>query len=91
MPRLLAASEARAAPRNPSGEEAKAPPHAPDRPLGVRPVCRPEPRSARLFRFRRGPLAQMGERLVRNQEVAGSIPAWSTKPLSRLAEDAYIP
>ena len=26
----------------------------------------------------------MGERLVRNQEVAGSIPAWSTKPLNTL-------
>jgi hypothetical protein len=26
-----------------------------------------------------GPLAQLGERLVRNQEVAGSIPARSTK------------
>jgi hypothetical protein len=25
-----------------------------------------------------GPLAQLGERLVRNQEVAGSIPARST-------------
>ncbi len=28
----------------------------------------------------RGPLAQLGERLVRNQEVGGSIPPRSTKP-----------
>ena len=38
------------------------------------------PTSAILSSVRRGPLAQMGERLVRNQEVVGSIPMRSTNP-----------
>jgi hypothetical protein len=46
-----------------------------------------------LFRF--GPLAQLGERLVRNQEVGGSIPPRSTKPFSELRnlgleEDLFV-
>jgi hypothetical protein len=32
----------------------------------------------------RGPLAQLGERLVRNQEVGGSIPPRSTNKISDL-------
>jgi hypothetical protein len=39
-----------------------------------------------VFRARtRGAVAQMGERLVRNEEVRGSIPLGSTTPLPLLA------
>jgi hypothetical protein len=38
-----------------------------------------------------GPLAQLGERLVRNQEVAGSIPARSTNRNNYLWTPAYEP
>lgn len=32
--------------------------------------------------FLNGPIAQLGERIVRNDEVVGSIPIWSTKTIS---------
>ena len=36
-------------------------------------------RNCYIFLFERGGLAQLGERLVRNQQAAGSIPAPSTR------------
>ena len=48
------------------------------------PVASHEPRSGTM-KFSSGPLAQLGERLVRNQEVAGSSPPRSNS-LNNLAE-----
>src|SRR5689334_17847072 len=39
----------------------------------------------RIAAFRLGAVAQLGERLVRNEEVSGSIPLGSTSPPLRLA------
>ena len=42
-------------------------------------------------RCRLGAVAQLGERLVRNEEVRGSIPLGSTIPPSRLLGRAMVP
>jgi hypothetical protein len=54
-------------------------------PIVERPKVAKDPWTAgTISSSRLGPLAQLGERLVRNQEVAGSIPARSTKQANRL-------
>ncbi len=51
---------------------------------GERNNLKPPELSCNILASTNGPLAQLGERLVRNQEVGGSIPPRSTKPFNNL-------